>query len=241
MKKTLGIFCHGGGFRASYISGFLKCVEDNGIEIDSLVGVSAGFYTIFSHLAGVNDREQWTRNLDSPMYTSWSKFNLFREFVEFHTPKIVKKSPFTKEEILDRMKKCTAITTRFWGWDHDVLGDFQSIEEIKEVTLATGSIPWFLRSFPHKFRGQRYIDGGFRIKNVFDYLETDIRVVIVPTSIDGDLSDPGYTGSGRFMYVNDYPDRLRTFVSGEPEDYMLLWDKGYKDAIKFVEDLRKID
>lgn len=239
-RKTIGIFCHGGAFRASYISGFLKCVEDKGIEVDRYVGVSAGFYAVFSHLAGVNDRELWTRNLDSPMYTSWSKLNLFREFVDFHTPKILEKSPYTEEEILIRMKKCMMIATRFWGWRHDMLGNFESIEDIKEATLATGSIPWFLLSFPHKFRDSRYIDGGFRLNGLFSYLATDIRVCIVPSSSAEDLTDPGYMGAGRFGYINDYPDKFRTFVSGEPEDYRLLWDKGYEDAEKFVKDLQAV-
>jgi len=238
-KKTLGIFCHGGAFRAAYTNGFLKCLEDNGIEVDKLVGVSASFYAVFAHLAGVNDREAWTRSLDSPMYTSWTKFNLFREFVDFHTDRILERTPFSEEVILSRVnQKVTTIATRFWGWDHDVIGDFKSIDEIKEAALTTGSLPWFLLSFPHKFRGKRYIDGGFRLKNYYSYLDTDIKVIIVPASTREDKSDPGYLGSGRFKYVNDYPDNLRTFAWGEPQDYRLLWDKGCEDAAKFIEDIR---
>ena len=239
-RKTLGIFCHGGAFRAAYVNGFLKCVEENNIKIDSLIGVSAGFYAVFSHLAGVNDREIWTRDLDSPMYNSLTKFNVFREFVDFHTSKILERSPYTEAQILSRMEKCSAIATRFWGWKHDVLGNFKSIDEIKDASLATGSIPWFLLTFPHKFREHRYIDGGFRLKNLFDYLSTDIKVAIIPASSAKDLSDPGYMGEGLFGYINDYPDKLRTFLSGEPEDYLLLWDKGYEDAKKFVSDLKLV-
>jgi hypothetical protein len=240
-KKTLGIFCHGGAFRAAYTNGFLKCLDDNGVEVDSYVGVSASFYAIFAHLAGVNERDMWTRNLDSPMYENWHKFNLFRKFVDFHTQKIMEKSPLSEETILSRMKKCKAIATQFWDWDqHDVLGDFNSIDEIKEAALTTGSLPWFLLSFPHKFRGKRYIDGGFKLKNLISYLNTDIKVLIVPASTLEDKSDPGYLGNGYFKYINDYPDNLRTFAWGDPEDYRLLWDKGYEDAKKFVDDLRAI-
>lgn len=240
-KKTLGIFCHGGAFRSSYTNGFLKCLEDNGVEVDKYVGVSASFYAIFAHLAGVNERDMWTRSLESPMYISWSKFNLFREFVEFHTKKILERSPFSSEVLVARVnQKCTAIATKFWGWDHHFLGDFKSVDEIKEAALATGSIPWFLLSFPHKFRDHRYIDGGFRLKNYFSYLDTDIKVVIIPSSTSENKADPGYLGGGKFEYINDYPDNLRTFAWGEPEDYRLLWDKGYEDAKKFVEDLRLI-
>lgn len=240
-KKTIGIFCHGGAFRASYTNGFLKCLDDNGIEVDELVGVSASFYAIFAHLAGVNERDMWTRSPDSPMYENWHKFNLFRKFVDFHTSKIMQKTPFTEEEILGKInQKCTAIVTRFWDWQHEKLGQFKSLEEIKEAALATGSIPWFLLSFPHKFRDTRYIDGGFRLSGYYSYLESEIKVVIMPSSTSDDKSDPGYIGGGRFKYINDYPDNLRTFAWGDPEDYRLLWDKGYEDAKKFIEDLKLI-
>jgi predicted patatin/cPLA2 family phospholipase len=239
-KRTLGIFCHGGAFRSAYTNGFLKCLDDNAIEVDKYVGVSASFYAIFAHLAGVNEREMWTRSPDSPMYENWHKFNLFRKFVDFHTPKIMEKTPYSEETILARMKKCTAIATRFWDLGHDTIGDFKSIDEIKEATLATGSIPWFLLSFPHKFRETRYIDGGFKLSNYFSYLDTGIKVVIIPSSTSENKSDPGYMGNGCFGYINDYPDNFRTFAWGEPEDYRLLWDKGYEDAKKFVEELSLI-
>ena len=62
---------------------------------------------------------------------------------------------------------------------------------------------------------------------------------MISPSVTGDTQDPGYRGSGMFAYRNDYPDKLKTFLWGSPDDYRRLWDKGYEDGVKFIDDLYK--
>lgn len=239
MKKTVGVFCSGGAWRGAYHNGFLNALKDNNVFIDEMVGVSAGFFAIFSHVAGVDSEDFWSK-IDSPMYNNFHKKDVFSEFLDFYVPIVVKETKLSEDEIVKQMNgRCSAITKSFPNvFNYKRIKEFKSFEDIKNVTKATGSIPWFLSSFPHKFNDIKHVDGGFLLKNESQYLNSDIKIILNATTFKKD--DEILYDKLMFTFNNKYPKIFKTLLWGNPNDYVKIWNYGYNDGLEFVKIYNKL-
>lgn len=234
-KLTLGVFCEAGAFRGMYHCGFLQALKENGIPTHQLVGASSGFYAILSHVAGYQSSDFWAKDPESPVFTHpWHKYRLFDNFCKHVTDKMFAESPYSEEEIINRLnEKCGALVTRIHLLSDDVITKFRNKDHVVEVVKATGSMPYFLSDFPRKLDGKKYIDGGVSFRDSFRYLNTDIKVKLSTLS---DKSHKKYVvGENKYEFKLNYPNPIKNAVWGEPEDYVKMWNQGFSDGYMFVE------
>ena len=143
---------------------------------------------------------------------------------------MLKMSPLTENEILEYMNSkvsAIALPIRIPA-KHFKMKEFSSIKEIIDAQKSTGSIPWFLKDFPGKYRGVKFLDGVLCISKAPTYLNTDIKIIlqIIPPFKKSKYKD-------QYYFKNNYPKLIKTFLWGKPKDYLDMWDDGFFDGKRF--------
>lgn len=234
-KLSLGIFCGPGAFRGMYHNGFLQAMKENGIQIDKLLGSSAGFCAITAHVCDIEDTREFWLGPDAPIHKAkWHRYHFFDTFIDHYIDKMFNESPHTEQDIIKVLnKKCGAVCTKLNIFQQDIITNFRDVKDVKDVQRATASMPFFLSSFPNKVRKTRYIDGGFTNKNPFDYLDTDIKVVLQTLSND---SNPKFLiKKNMFNFKLNFPGNIKNAAWGNFSDYRKMFNLGMSDGFRFVE------
>ena len=161
MKR--GLVLEGGGMRGLFSEGFIDVMQEEGITVDGMIGVSAGalFGCNFkSHQVGRGLRYN-TRFKDDPRYMGWRSFLTTGNFVNaqfaYHTMPM-------ELDVFD-IPTFEADPTAFYLVCTDIeVGKpvYQQIDHVEDSTLewfrATGSMP--IVSKPVEIDGMKLLDGG---------------------------------------------------------------------------------
>lgn len=161
MKR--GLVLEGGGMRGLFSEGFFDVMQEEGITVDGMIGVSAG--ALFgcnykSHQVGRGLRYN-VRFKDDPRYMSWRSFlttgNLVNAKFAYHTMPTeldVFDIPAFEADPMEFYLVCTDIET-----GQPV---YHQIDHVEDSTFewfrATGSMP--IVSTPVELDGMKLLDGG---------------------------------------------------------------------------------
>lgn len=242
--KTVGVFCNGGAWRGVYSLGFLEKLIENGIEVDKIVGSSSGFFAGYVILSGVNPRPLFLEKENNPMYENFHKRDVFTKFVDKFVYEFADQSKMSREEFLKLInKKLSAIALKnlIGPPEYEVFSNFETFEDIKKAQKLSGSLPWFLSSFPEEHNGKIYFDGVLRLENPEKFLDTDIRIIVQPTnSAENEFVK---IDDRTYAFYNSFEKRSWTMLWGTPEDYKKMWMNGERmgefcaNLIKFENDM----
>ena len=161
MKR--GLVLEGGGMRGLFSEGIIDVMQENGINVDGMIGVSAGalFGCNFkSHQVGRGLRYN-IRFKDDPRYMSWRSFlttgNLVNAKFAYHTMP-------TELDVFD-IQAFEADPTAFYLVCTDIEKGqpvYRQIDHVEDETFewfrATGSMP--IVSTPVEIDGMKLLDGG---------------------------------------------------------------------------------
>ena len=161
MKK--GLVLEGGGMRGLFSEGFIDVMQEAGITVDGIIGVSAGalFGCNFkSHQVGRGLRYN-VRFKDDPRYMGWRSFlttgNIVNAKFAYHTMPMeldIFDIPAFEADPTEFYLACTDISTG--------KGVYQQIDHVEDSTLewfrATSSMP--IVSTPVTINGMKLLDGG---------------------------------------------------------------------------------
>lgn len=161
MKR--GLVLEGGGMRGLFSEGFFDVMQENGITVDGMIGVSSGalFGCNFkSHQIGRGLRYN-IRFKDDPRYMGWGSFLRTGNFVNaefaYHTMPMeldVFDVPAFEADPMEFYLACTNIQT-----GQPV---YRQIDQVEDATLewfrATSSMP--IVSIPVEIDGMKLLDGG---------------------------------------------------------------------------------
>ena len=158
-----GLVLEGGGMRGLFSEGFFDVMQEEGITVDGMIGVSAG--ALFgcnykSHQVGRGIRYN-VRFKDDPRYMSWRSFlttgNLVNAKFAYHTMPTeldVFDIPAFEADPMEFYLVCTNIET-----GQPV---YHQIDHVEDSTFewfrATGSMP--IVSTPVELDGMKLLDGG---------------------------------------------------------------------------------
>ncbi len=161
-KEKIGLVLEGGGMRGIYSVGVLDYMQDHGINVDYVIGVSAGACNGISYVSGQQGRNYRvnTNYLGDKRYASTSNF--FRERSIFGMDFIFDKIPNELDPF--DYAAFAASPVEFVVGVTDVLTgkpkyfNKQTMHEVNTILKASSSIPVF--SPPVSFEGGEYLDGG---------------------------------------------------------------------------------
>jgi predicted patatin/cPLA2 family phospholipase len=161
MKR--GLVLEGGGMRGLFSEGFFDVMQEHGITVDGMIGVSSGalFGCNFkSHQIGRGLRYN-IRFKDDPRYMGWGSFlrtgNIVNAEFAYHTMPMeldIFDIPAFEADPMEFYLACTDIQT----------GQpiYRQIDHVEDVTLewfrATSSMP--IVSIPVEIDGMKLLDGG---------------------------------------------------------------------------------
>ena len=158
-----GLVLEGGGMRGLFSEGFIDVMQEHGITVDGMIGVSAGalFGCNFkSHQPGRGLRYN-VRFKDDPRYMGWKSFLRTGNFVNaefaYHTMPM-------ELDVFD-IEAFEADPTVFYLVCTDIETGkpvYRKIDHVEDATLewfrATGSMP--IVSTPVEIEGRKLLDGG---------------------------------------------------------------------------------
>ena len=225
----------GGSFRGLYTAGILDVFMDNNIEIDEIVGVSAGA------LFGVNyySKQRGRVIRYNKKYCGDKRFMSIRSLIftgnyinkNFAYYKVTKKlDPFDEETFKKNNKKFYAVVTNVETGKPEYLKIKKPIEDIEKLR-ATSAIP--LVSKIIKVNGKKYLDGGISDSiPIFYNKDKYEKNIIILTQMKGYKKDAISKSKERlikFKYKK-YPKLIET---------MLNRYKKYNETLKQIEELEE--
>lgn len=162
MVENIGLICEGGGTKAAYTSGVLKCFLDEKIDFPYCVGISAGAENLLPFVSKQGERLRVT-GVDAasnpgamgirPLLKERGVFGIAEtvNFIERHAPidyEAFKNNP-------------TKMDVGLYNMDTNVIEYFdKSYFEPKDQILIKASCSLFLLTRPYKFLGRKYMDAG---------------------------------------------------------------------------------
>ena len=157
------LILEGGGMRGTYMAGVLDCFLDNNIEINDIVGVSAGICTGISYVSKQKHRSLKinTKYLDHGRYVgiknllaTGSIFNmdlLFKRIPDELEPFDYKTYNNSEKRVVSVATSCQSGEAVYFDVSKLTRGNLEKIQ-------ASASIP--LLAIPVEIDGQLYYDGG---------------------------------------------------------------------------------
>lgn len=160
--EKIGLICEGGGTKAAYTGGVLKCFLDYDIEFPYTVGISAGAEFLLPFVAKQKERLRIT-GVDAtsdpkaiglyPLLTERAVFGIHHvcKFIEKHAP--LDYEMFMKNETMLDIGVYNMKTNQIEYFSKEFF-------DPEEQILMQASCALFLLARPYKFRGQKYMDAG---------------------------------------------------------------------------------
>lgn len=162
MKNKIGLICEGGGTKAAYTCGVLKCFLDDDIKFPYAVGISAGAEVLLPFIAKQGERLRVT-GIDaacdpkamglSPLLHERGVFGINHvcEFIE-------EKAPLDYQAF---MENDTQLDIGVYNMDTNQVEYFaKDYFDPEEQILMKASCALFLLTRPYKFQGHMYMDAG---------------------------------------------------------------------------------
>lgn len=162
MANKIGLICEGGGTKAAYTCGVLKCFLDEDVKFPYTVGISAGAEVLLPfvskqkerlRISGVDAASDPKAMGISPLLKERGVFGINHvcEYIEEHAP--LDYEAFMKNE--------TQLDIGVYNMDTNEVEYFsKEYFDPEEQILMKASCALFLLTRPYKFRGHTYMDAG---------------------------------------------------------------------------------
>nr|CAD7433519.1 unnamed protein product [Timema monikensis] len=175
-------------------------------------------------------QEARTKTL-GPFSPSFSIHNIIRDGLEKGLP---------QDAHLRTSGKLHISLTRVYDGKNVVVNEFHSREELIQALLASSFIPVFSGILPPKFRGIRYMDGGFS-DNLPMLNENTITVSpfcgesdICPRDVSSQLFHINYSNTSIELSRHNFYRFGRIMFPPKPEVLSNMCKQGFDDALRFL-------
>lgn len=160
--KKIGLICEGGGTKAAYTCGVLKCFLDNNIEFPYTAGISAGAEVLLPFVAKQPERLHVT-GVDAacdpkaiglhPLLTERGLFGIKHvcKFIEHHAPLDYETFMKSDTQLDIGVYNCDTNQVEYFGKEYF---------DADEQKLMIASCSLFILNRPLKFRDHMYMDAG---------------------------------------------------------------------------------
>lgn len=180
----------GGAFRGIYTSGVLDVLMQNGINLQTTIGVSAGALNGLGYLAGQIGRNARInlKYRNDPQYVGLMPVLNRKDRgvigFDFLFGRMNQIEPMNMERIMDQRRRLIAVATALTtGWPV-YFERQQDTEDLFMALRASASMPYV--SQPVTVRGIRCLDGGCSVKIPYEWaLEHGYKKIVVVRTRDG--------------------------------------------------------
>ncbi len=188
----VGVIDVGGGFRGIYATGVLDYCQDNGIEFDLALGISAGSANLASFLARQRGRNYtfYMEYAFRKQYASLRNFIFKRNFfnMEYVYGTLCKKdgeNPLDYQALRDNPAEFIVIATEAETGKPEYFDKSYLKQDVYDTLKASSSIPFFNK--PYIINGKPYYDGALGnpvpVKKAFE-MGCDFVVLILTKPAD---------------------------------------------------------
>lgn len=208
----VGLLLEGGGMRGLYTNGVLDILMDNNIQIDEIVGVSAGALFGINYFSNQRGRplrynKRFAKDKRYMGFRSWLKTGNFvnREFTYYEMP--VHLDIFDNEKYIESGKKLIAVATNVHTGKAEYFpidNPFHQVEELR----ASSALP-FLSKFV-ELNNNQYLDGGIADSIPINYMldKNYDKIIVVLTQPKNYKKSPSHPKLNQFIYKN-YPNLVK--------------------------------
>lgn len=160
--KNVGLICEGGGTKAAYTCGVLKCFLENNIEFPYAAGISAGAEVLLPFISKQPDR-LFITSVDAacdsksiglyPLFTERGLFGIkyVCNFIEKRAPLNYEAFMASKTQLDIGVYNCDTNKVEYFSKEH-----FDATEQ----RLMIASCSLFILNRPLQFKGHSYMDAG---------------------------------------------------------------------------------
>lgn len=204
-----GLVLEGGAMRGMYTAGVLDVFLDNGIHMDSVVGVSAGALFGVNYLSGQNGRVIRYNKRFNPDKNYMGLRPLLREGNIVDTEYAYDKVPHELDPFDDEAFQKSGVP--FYAVITNVRTGQPEYVQIKsafaqmDTLRASGSMPFV--SHPVSIEGQLYLDGGIADSIPFEWLSNqDCGKIVVVLTRDMSYRKKPMSSKLVKIYARKYPN-----------------------------------
>ena len=202
----------GGGWKGIYTLGVIDCMLQNGLNLSSVVGVSAGALSAYGYTAG---QIGWGARIDLTHRHDRNYCGLGALVRDhgitgfsylFHD--LMRKYPVNQTRLMDPSRRMAVSATNM------LTGEAEYFEkgscDLQKAVQASATVPFI--SAPVMMGGVPYLDGGCAEKIPFGWYERsgEKKAVVVRTRELSFRRKPGVPGITRWMY-RKYPKFVESF------------------------------
>jgi len=212
-KITNGcLVLEGGGWKGLYTVGALDCLMENGINLRSVVGVSAGALSAIGYCSG---QIGWGARIDltyrhDPDYCGLGAIRRDHGITGFTYlfEDILKDHPVDMNRLMDPSRRLAVSATNLRT------GKITYFEKGKcdlfKAVQASATVPYV--SAPVRIEGELYLDGGCseNIPMGWAAKSGEDKMIVVKTREASFRREPQLTGIGKIMY-HKYPEFRKSF------------------------------
>ena len=157
----------GGGMRASYTSGFLNTLLENGLYFDYVAGISAGASNTVNYLSRDTKRakKSFVDLVLEPEFGGWRSFfrgeGYFRAhyiYEETHYPDAALPLDFETFMANPARLRIGAFEMGSGRMHYFTKKDINTVRDLVKIVRASSTLPFFM--LPAEFQGKTYLDGG---------------------------------------------------------------------------------
>ena len=217
--KKIGLVLEGGGLRGLYTAGVLDTFMDNNIDIDTIIGVSAGA------LFGVNyfSKQRGRALRYNKKYSNDKRYMSLRSFILTGNYINKKFAYYTISNELDKFdnkafkkskKKMYAVATRLKDGEAEYFEIKDPIKQMEELR-ATSAIPGLTKIV--KINKEKYLDGGVADSIPIDKMQElgMDKIIVVETQPKNYKKKPLKKSIIRFMKIKylKYPNFIKAMIN----------------------------
>lgn len=217
--KKIGLVLEGGGLRGLYTAGVLDTFMDNNIEIDTIIGVSAGA------LFGVNyfSKQRGRALRYNKKYSNDKRYMSLRSFLltgnyinkKFAYYKMSNElDKFDNKAFKNNKKKMYAVATRLKDGAAEYFEIKDPIKQMEELR-ATSAIPVLTRIV--KINNEKYLDGGVADSLPIDKMKSlgMDKIIVVETQPKNYKKKPLKKSLIRFIKIKyiRYPKFIKAMIN----------------------------
>lgn len=156
-----GIVCEGGGTKIAYTAGVLAALIEHNVNVDYIVGISAGAEVAVPYVSRQPERE-YVIGVDTSAKPGLIGLkSLLREGsifgIQDASRYVEEKAPLDFETFFSNPTECEVGVYDIKGHKTEYFGK-EYIDESNDLIIASCSL--FLLSKPYKWNGKKYIDAG---------------------------------------------------------------------------------
>jgi len=239
--EPLGPIClafSGAGLHGFYFNGVCQYIHEQDIEVQEAWGASAGALAALSVLMKVGPEAyekvfaNYDRHYNHLPWIIWHGRDFVWEGEDGGIRKFMPQGAEAEAAWLQNVVngRLHIVVTRLSGWRFErvVVSHWTSVEDLIGCVRATMTIPGITATRPFRWRGERWVDGGF----VDQHPATDNKAVLVSTSLP---MQPWANSWHRHVDIFRHLPMRMSWWHGSVSGRRDMFKLGYMDAKTYFE------